>query len=409
MPFSKITIESNSQNSTDSMPKGDFIESTLENTAKNTAQSALNSARAERARALNFKNNALFFTKLKLLENLQTSELCGIKGDFNGEYIKIFAPNLTQSQKLVWEVARALCPWKKGPFSLYFGANCGQNLTPDSIDFGFKIESEWNSAIKFELIKSALCDIFSTFIKENLSPQKNAEKTQKHFKILDLGCNNGYYILRILGLWDDLCADFSQKDSIKDSIESKNSAQDIQNKIQIIGFDPIAYCAAQWEFISFFAPQKRANFELLGLEDLEAFCAVNGGFNMILCLGILYHRRDVLGAIKEVYNALNNGGVAIFDSIIIQGEGEFALCPKERYAKMKNVFFIPTLGAFEAWLTKCGFKKIKLLATLKTDTSEQRKSAWSGEESLQDFLSEDENFTIEGYPAPHRAYFLAQK
>lgn len=396
--------------------KNKNTESTLEKYAKKYAKSVafsdissekenkntLNHIKVQRKKVLSFKNNAAFFAKLKLLEQLKTSELCGIKSDFSGEYIKIFAPNLTQNQKLVLEIARALCPWKKGPFSLHFGANCEQNLAPDSVEFGFKIESEWNSAIKFELIKPALCEILGDFIKK--LAQKN---TQEKFKILDLGCNNGYYILRILGLWDKLCAEFSQKDSIESS--PKNFAPSTKEQIQIIGFDPIAYCAAQWEFINFFAPQKRANFELLGLEDLEIFCKEYGKFNTILCLGILYHRRDVLGAIKEVYNALNSGGIAIFDSIIIQGDGEFALCPKERYAKMKNVFFIPTLGAFEAWLKKCGFKKIQLLATLKTDTSEQRKSAWSGEESLQDFLSEDENFTIEGYPAPHRAYFLAQK
>ncbi len=54
-----------------------------------------------------------------------------------------------------------------------------------------------------------------------------------------------------------------------------------------------------------------------------------------------------LDAIKLVYNALKSGGEAIFDSLIIDGEQEIALCPMGRYAKMPNVYFIPTLRTFE--------------------------------------------------------------
>ena len=94
--------------------------------------------------------------------------------------------------------------------------------------------------------------------------------------------------------------------------------------------------------------------------------------------------------------------------LIIDGKNEL-IVPKDRYAKMRNVFNIPSIDVIEKWLAKTGFKNIELIDVNQTKPTEQRKTLWIGDqtESLEDFLDKyDSNKTIEGYPAPKRAMFL---
>ena len=117
-----------------------------------------------------------------------------------------------------------------------------------------------------------------------------------------------------------------------------------------------------------------------------------------------------MDSIKISYDSLAKNGEAIFDSIIIPGNEEIALCPKnKRYAKMPNVYFIPTLKTFINWLESCGFREITHIATLKTGIDEQKKTSWSNAQSLEDLLNADQSKTIEGYPAPQRDYLKAKK
>ena len=161
-----------------------------------------------------------------------------------------------------------------------------------------------------------------------------------------------------------------------------------QNPAKIVGFDPMPLCFLQYQFLQFFALENRLSFEMLGIEELLYF---EKNFDVLLCLGVLYHRKSPLEAIKLVYNALKSGGEAVFDSLILEGEQEIALC------------------TFKGWLEKCGFREITHIATLKTTLEEQRKTKWSSGESLEDFLTPSGEQTIEGYPAPRRAYLKAKR
>ncbi|TLE16209.1 tRNA 5-methoxyuridine(34)/uridine 5-oxyacetic acid(34) synthase CmoB [Helicobacter apodemus] len=302
----------------------------------------LQSIRAKRNLALSFKNNIALMQSLELLGQIPKEELEGASLRI-GDFIEVSLPALSKdTQTLIYNVAASLIPWRKGPFKIH-------HLT---------IDSEWNSAIKYNLLESHL----------NLQN-----------KIVgDIGCNNGYYMFRMLS----------------------------QNPRYIVGLDPIALCKLQFDFMQFFINDKRIKFELLGIEDLP-FLGIS--FDVLLCLGVLYHKKSPLDCIKMIYNALKQGGEAIFDSIIIPGKEAICLCPKGSYAKMKNVYFIPTLSTFINWLEQCGFKEIKHIATLKTERLEQRKTPWSNKESLEDFLDSTFKQTVEGYPAPQRAYLKARK
>jgi tRNA (mo5U34)-methyltransferase len=77
---------------------------------------------------------------------------------------------------------------------------------------------------------------------------------------------------------------------------------------------------------------------------------------------------------------------------------------------MRNVWFLPSIATMTQWLQRCGFEAIKVIDINHTSTEEQRSTSWMSYESLTDFLDpQDKNKTIEGYPAPMRATFIAQK
>ncbi len=301
----------------------------------------LEDIRTRRNRALSFKHILPLQTQLESLKMIPKEELRGIQISYK-DCISLEIPHLSvESFEKICAIAHSLIPWRKGPFRIN----------------GLEIVSEWNSAIKYNLLEPHL---------------------QLEGKIVgDVGCNNGYYMLRALS----------------------------QNPKRLVGFDPMPLCFLQFQFLQFFA-QTPIEFELLGIEDLHCF---ENSFDVLFCLGVLYHRKSPLDSIKIIFNALKSGGEALFDSLIIEGDEEIALCPNGRYAKMPNVYFIPTLKTFKHWLSLNQFKEITYIATLKTAFDEQHKSAWSSAESLEDFLDSSTEKTIEGYPAPRRAYLKAKK
>lgn len=86
------------------------------------------------------------------------------------------------------------------------------------------------------------------------------------------------------------------------------------------------------------------------------------------------------------------------------------LVPGDRYAQMRNVYFIPSAAALKQWLEKCGFIDVRIVDTCVTTSEEQRRTEWMTTESLADFLDpHDSSKTLEGYPAPLRAVIVATK
>ena len=84
--------------------------------------------------------------------------------------------------------------------------------------------------------------------------------------------------------------------------------------------------------------------------------------------------------------------------------------PKDRYAKMSNVWFIPSEKVLQIMLQRSGFSQIEVVNVTTTSTKEQRSTEWMDFQSLSDFLDpKDENKTVEGYPAPTRALVIADR
>ncbi|MRI83062.1 MAG: tRNA 5-methoxyuridine(34)/uridine 5-oxyacetic acid(34) synthase CmoB [Nitratiruptor sp.] len=219
--------------------------------------------------------------------------------------------------------------------------------------FGLFIESEWRSFIKYNL----------------LAPFLDLEGKE----VADIGCNNGYYMFRFLQL----------------------------RPKQVVGFDPSPLFRTQFDLINHYA-RTPIVYELLGVEHLPHY---GQRFDTIFALGILYHRRDPITTLQWLRRGLKPGGELFLDTLFIEADGPLVLAPAPSYAKMSNVYFVPSIEALHNWAIRAGFKGFEVLATRVTDTFEQHKSPWILGESLEDFLDPvDPTRTIEGYPAPRRVY-----
>ena len=74
-----------------------------------------------------------------------------------------------------------------------------------------------------------------------------------------------------------------------------------------------------------------------------------------------------------------------------------------------NVKNVPP-STLHMWLERVGFTDVKLVDINQTTVEEQRTTHWMPYQSLSDFLDpSNSNLTIEGYPAPKRAFFTAKR
>ncbi|WP_322619345.1 tRNA 5-methoxyuridine(34)/uridine 5-oxyacetic acid(34) synthase CmoB [Campylobacter californiensis] len=285
----------------------------------------------ERQKILNSSKN------LELLSRINALGKFDCECEFN-DIVSIKFNGLTaQEQEQIEAIAKELKPWRKGPFAL------GELF----------IDTEWQSFIKYNLLK----------------PHINL----KDKVVADVGCNNGYYMFRML------------KEKPK----------------KLVGFDPSVHTFMQFNFINHFV---RSNiiYELLGVEHLAHY---EHKFDTIFCLGVIYHRSDPVKMLKELKGSLNKGGEVFLDTMYIDMPGDFALTPKLTYSKIPNIYFVPTIGALENWCERAKFSDFEILATKPTDVNEQRKTEWIDGQSLENFLDPNDSLkTIEGYPAPNRVY-----
>ena len=297
----------------------------------------LNKLRQERIKCLGWKNIKPYWEAILALPSPSSVEIK------LGNSVEIITSGLTdEDEKNIYNSAKLMHPWRKGPFQL-------------SKTF---IDSEWRSNLKYDLLR----------------PHFNLKD-----KIVgDIGCNNGYYLFRMM--------------------EDKPK--------RLVGFDPSAIPFCQFKFLNHFI-QSDIVFELLGVEHVEFY---EHKFDTLFCLGVLYHRADPIGMLKSLYKGLNQDGELILDTFMIDGEEDICLTPRDRYSKMNNIYFIPTVSALKNWCYRAGFEEIEVLAMVKTEHEEQRKTEWIQTQSLNDFLDKnDQNKTVEGYPAPKRVYIKAKK
>lgn len=225
--------------------------------------------------------------------------------------------------------------------------------------FGVTVETEWRSDWKWDRVSPHL-DLVGK-------------------RILDVGCGNGYYQWRML------------------DAGAKN----------VIGVDP------NWLFMCQFLASKRYQpaapvWHLpLTLEDLPEKLE---GFDTVFSMGVLYHRRSPIDHLLALKDCLKKDGELILETLIVEGDENTVLVPPDRYAQMRNVWFLPSVAALERWLQRTGFESIRCVDVNRTSVEEQHSTPWMRFQSLPDFLDpHNPERTVEGLPAPCRATWLARK
>lgn len=129
-------------------------------------------------------------------------------------------------------------------------------------------------------------------------------------------------------------------------------------------------------------------------------------------MGVFYHRLSPIDHLRELKSFLRAGGELVLETLIIDGgvgeSQQQVLLPEDRYAQMRNVWFLPTPALLIRMLERVGFKNVRVVDINQTSIEEQRKTEWMTFDSLENFLDpNDHSKTIEGYPAPKRAVIIA--
>ena len=145
----------------------------------------------------------------------------------------------------------------------------------------------------------------------------------------------------------------------------------------------------------------------LRLEDMP----VQPLFDTVFSMGVLYHQKNHMAHLQQLKDILTKDGELVLETLVINKKYGDQIIPKDRYARMRNVWCLPSTDTLHSWLEQTGFSDIKLVDITKTTAEEQRATHWIGDntQSLKDFLNpNDDNLTIEGLPAPLRATVICR-
>lgn len=222
---------------------------------------------------------------------------------------------------------------------------------------GIHIDTEWRSDWKWQRVLPHL---------ESLEGRT----------VLDIGCGSGYHLWRMRG----------------------------ENAKLVVGVDPSQLFLMQFQAIKHFNPDPNVHLLPVGVEHLPELKV----FDTVFSMGVLYHRRSPIEFLQQLKSQLRKGGQLVLETLVVEGDDQTVLMAGERYAQMRNVWFLPSSDALSLWMSRVGFTNIQVVDIEKTTTNEQRKTQWMDSLSLADFLDpNDTNKTIEGYPAPLRAVITA--
>src|SRR5690606_10840368 len=129
--------------------------------------------------------------------------------------------------------------------------------------------------------------------------------------VLDVGCGNGYHAWRMVGGGAEL----------------------------VIGIDPTLLSVVQFLTVRHFAGDIPVYVLALGIEDVPQGLRA---FDTVFSMGVLYHRRSPLDHLLELKACLRSGGELVLETLVIDGGAGQVLVPEDRYAQMRNVWFIPS-------------------------------------------------------------------
>lgn len=222
---------------------------------------------------------------------------------------------------------------------------------------GIDIDAEWRSDMKWSRVRDAIQPLAGR-------------------NVLDVGCGNGYYALQM----------------------RKAGAR------RVVGIDPTIVYVMQFLAVNTF--ERDGNVCVLPLR-LNEIPAANV-FDTVFSMGVLYHQRSPIDHLAELRAMLRPAGQLVLETLFVPGDESFACTPPDRYARMKNVWLLPTIAELTTWLERTRFRDVTVIDTAMTTVDEQRSTEWMTFESLADALAPgDPSRTVEGWPAPRRVVVTA--
>ena len=220
------------------------------------------------------------------------------------------------------------------------------------------IDAEWRSDLKWDRVRDRIAPLDGR-------------------AVLDVGCGNGYFALRML---DD-------------------------GARAVIGIDPTVLYVMQFLAVTFDSGDLPVAVLPLRLEELPA---APRAFDTTFSMGVLDHQRSPIEHLRQLRDTLRPGGQLVLETLFIPGEESFACTPADRYARMKNVWLLPTVAELTTWLRRSGFHDLDVVDRSITTSAEQRATEWMTFESLADALDPaNPDRTVEGWPAPRRVVITA--
>jgi tRNA (mo5U34)-methyltransferase len=235
-----------------------------------------------------------------------------------------------------------LAPWRKGPF------NVG----------GIEIDAEWRSNLKWDRLQDSIAPL--------------ADRN-----VLDVGCGNGYYALRMRGA-GARC---------------------------VLGVDPTLLHIMQFLAVCHFMLDEPVVLLPLRLHEIPQ---QSRAFDTTFSMGVLYHQRSPVDHLRQLKGTLRQGGQLVLETLYMPGEESYACTPVERYARMRNIWLLPTVAELTTWLQRSGYDDIEVIDQAVTTVGEQRSTEWMSFESLRESLDpKDLTRTVEGWPAPQRVVVTA--
>ncbi len=225
---------------------------------------------------------------------------------------------------------------------------------------GVAIDAEWRSDLKWGRLIPSIAPLDTR-------------------NVLDVGCGNAYYALRM----------------------REAGAQ------SVIGIDPTLLYVMQFLAVNHFVRDESVFVLPLRLHELPGPAR---SFDSTFSMGVLYHQRSPIDHLRQLRDTLRPNGQLVLETLFLPGDEAGARTPKDRYARMKNVWLLPTIAELATWLKRSGFRDIEIIDETVTTVDEQRSTKWMTFDSLAEALDpSDSTRTVEDWPAPRRVIVTASR